>query len=115
MAAKNSAAEIQHFKERIQVLEKEVADYKMRLADLRKAKNQVIHKREREIVEVKTPFQRRSSDIGPRRHSQDGRATKDAVQVSYFPQDISFILATMCIGSARIWNKSAVFQQFRSN
>lgn len=77
MAVKNSAAEVQMLKDRIQNLEKEVADYKRRLADLRKAKNQTILKREREIVEVKTPFQRRSSDIGPQRNHRDEAAPRD--------------------------------------
>lgn len=41
-------------------LEEEIVGLKKRLDDLRKAKNTTVLKREREILEVGTPFGRRS-------------------------------------------------------
>ncbi|ESP02345.1 hypothetical protein LOTGIDRAFT_205097 [Lottia gigantea] len=46
---------------RIKELEEEVSSLKKRLDELRKAKNTTITKREREVVEVGTPFAKRDS------------------------------------------------------
>lgn len=48
-------------KERVKELEEEVSSLKKRLDDLRKAKNTTVLKREREVLEVGTPFGRRNS------------------------------------------------------
>ncbi|KAH9504325.1 hypothetical protein Btru_064633 [Bulinus truncatus] len=47
---------------RVKELEEEVLSLKRRLDELRKAKNTTVFKREREIVEVGTPFARRDSN-----------------------------------------------------
>nr|XP_022326353.1 dynactin subunit 1-like isoform X2 [Crassostrea virginica] len=48
-------------KDRVKELEEEIVGLKKRLDDLRKAKNTTVLKREREILEVGTPFGRRDS------------------------------------------------------
>ncbi|XP_061164636.1 desmoplakin-B-like isoform X1 [Saccostrea echinata] len=48
-------------KDRVKELEEEIVGLKKRLEDLRKAKNTTVLKREREILEVGTPFGKRDS------------------------------------------------------
>ncbi|OWF55960.1 uncharacterized protein LOC110453566 isoform X2 [Mizuhopecten yessoensis] len=50
-------------KQRVKELEDEVASLRKRLDDLRKAKNTTVLKREREILEVGTPFSKRESAV----------------------------------------------------
>ncbi|KAL5020101.1 hypothetical protein ScPMuIL_002993 [Solemya velum] len=53
-------------KQRVKELEEEVTSLKRRLDDLRKAKNQTFLKREREVLEVGTPFSKRTSHTEPK-------------------------------------------------
>ncbi|XP_033758457.1 uncharacterized protein LOC117340797 [Pecten maximus] len=50
-------------KERVKELEDEVTSLRKRLDDLRKAKNTTVLKREREVLEVGTPFSKRETTV----------------------------------------------------
>ncbi|XP_060081927.1 uncharacterized protein LOC132561214 [Ylistrum balloti] len=50
-------------KQRVKELEDEVSSLRKRLDDLRKAKNTTVLKREREILEVGTPFSKREATV----------------------------------------------------
>ncbi|XP_013394507.1 hyaluronan-mediated motility receptor-like [Lingula anatina] len=61
----DSRTEAAILRNRVKELETEVSSLKKRLEDLRKAKNTTVLKREREVINVGTPFSNREAKQGP--------------------------------------------------